>query len=82
MVQVDVAGQELRNLEPPIPTAPGNNVYLTIDTRLQAAAEASLIQEINFWNTYFGKIRISSGVVIAMNPKDRRDPCHGFLSFV
>ncbi|MBI5954222.1 MAG: hypothetical protein HY865_21410 [Chloroflexi bacterium] len=69
VVQVDVAGQELRNLEPPIPTVPGNNVYLTIDTRLQAAAEASLIQEINFWNTYFGTIRISSGVVIAMNPK-------------
>jgi len=69
VVQIDVAGQELRNLEPPISTVPGNNLYLTIDTRLQAAAEASLIQEINFWNTYFGKIRISSGVVIAMNPK-------------
>jgi len=69
VIQIDVAGQELRNLEPPIPTVPGNNVYLTIDTRLQAVAEASLIQEINFWNTYFGKIRISSGVVIAMNPK-------------
>ncbi len=69
VVQVDVAGQEIRNLEPPIPPTPGNNVYLTIDTRLQAAAEASLIQEINFWNTYFNTIRISSGVVIAMNPK-------------
>lgn len=69
VVQVDVAGQELRNLEPPIPAVPGNNVYLTIDTRLQAAAEASLLQEIDFWNTYFGTIRISSGVVIAMNPK-------------
>ncbi|MCA2003074.1 MAG: hypothetical protein LDL51_14520, partial [Chloroflexi bacterium] len=69
VVQVDVAGQELRNLEPPIPPTPGNNVYLTIDTRLQAAAEASLVQEINFWNTYFDSIRISSGVVIAMNPK-------------
>ena len=69
VVQIDVAGQELRNLEPPISTVPGHNVYLTIDTRLQAVAEASLIQEINFWNTYFGTVRISSGVVIAMNPK-------------
>jgi penicillin-binding protein 2 len=69
VVQVDVAGQELRNLEPPIAPVPGHNVYLTIDSRLQTAAEASLIQEINFWNTYFGKVRISSGVVIAMNPK-------------
>jgi penicillin-binding protein 2 len=69
VVQVDVAGQELRNLEPPIPAVPGNNVTLTIDTRLQAVAEASLIQEINFWNDFFDTIRISSGVVIAMNPK-------------
>lgn len=69
VVQIDVAGQELRNLEPPIPAVPGNNIYLTIDTRLQAAAQASLLQEINYWNLYFGKVRISSGVVIAMNPK-------------
>lgn len=69
VVQVDVAGQELRNLEPPIPPVPGHNVYLTIDTRLQAAAEATLLEEIRFWNTYFGTIRISSGAIIAMNPK-------------
>ncbi|HLA88194.1 MAG TPA: penicillin-binding transpeptidase domain-containing protein [Anaerolineales bacterium] len=69
VVQIDVAGQELRNLEPPIPAVPGHNAYLTIDTRLQAAAEATLLEEIRFWNTYFNTIRISSGVIIAMNPK-------------
>ncbi|HNC09170.1 MAG TPA: penicillin-binding transpeptidase domain-containing protein, partial [Anaerolineales bacterium] len=69
VVQVDVAGQEIRNLEPPIAPEPGHNVYLTIDTRLQAAADATLREEIDFWNTYFGKVRISSGVIIAMNPK-------------
>ena len=69
VIQVDVAGKELRNLEPPIPASPGNNITLTIDTRLQAAAQASLLEEINYWNTWFGKVRISSGVVIAMNPK-------------
>jgi penicillin-binding protein 2 len=69
VVQVDVAGQEIRNLEPPIAPVPGNNVYLTIDTRLQAAAEATLLEEMRFWNTYFGTVRISSGVIIAMNPK-------------
>jgi len=73
VVQVDVAGQELRNLEPPIGEVPGMNVTLTIDTRLQAAAEASLRQEIDFWNRWFygdtGQQRISSGVVIAMNPR-------------
>lgn len=69
VVQVDVAGQEIRNLEPPIAPVPGNNIYLTIDTRLQSVAEATLLEEIRFWNTYFGTTRISSGVIIAMNPK-------------
>ena len=70
VIQEDVAGEELRNLEPPLPPAPGYNVTLTIDTRLQKVAEASLIDEINFWNTRLDATRaISSGVVIAMNPK-------------
>ncbi len=69
VVQRDVAGQVLRNLEPPIPPVAGNNVVLTIDTRLQQAAEAALVDEIKYWNTYFDTTRISSGVVIAMNPK-------------
>ena len=69
VVQVDVAGQVLRNLEPPMPSVAGNNVVLTIDTRLQKVAEAALIEEINYWNTFVSTTRISSGVVIAMNPK-------------
>jgi penicillin-binding protein 2 len=69
IIQVDVAGKELRNLEPPIAAEPGDNITLTIDTRLQAAADATLNDEINYWNTWYGKIRISSGVIIAMNPK-------------
>lgn len=70
VVQRDVAGAALRNLEPPIPRTPGNNVVLTIDTRLQKAAEAVLLDEIDYWNNrFYGYIRISSGVVIAMNPK-------------
>ena len=69
VVQIDVAGQVLRNLEPPIESVAGNNVVLTIDTRLQKAAEAVLIDEINYWNTFFSTTRISSGIVIAMNPK-------------
>ena len=70
VVQVDVAGQVLRNLEAPIEPVPGDNVVLTLDTRLQKAAESALVDEINYWNTYFNHLRdISSGVVIAMNPK-------------
>jgi penicillin-binding protein 2 len=73
VIQVDVAGKELRNLEPPQAPVPGYNVTLTIDSRLQAAAEASLQREIDYWNRWFygnsGQQRISSGVVIAMNPQ-------------
>ena len=68
-IQVDVAGKELRNLEAPVAPVPGNNLKLTIDTRLQAAAEAVLLTEIKSWNDYYGRIRISSGVIIAMHPK-------------
>ena len=69
VLQVDVAGKELRNLDAPVAPIPGDNLKLTIDTRLQAAAEAVLLTEIKSWNDYFGRIRISSGVIIAMNPR-------------
>ena len=69
VVEEDVAGQELRDLEPPIDPVPGKNVRLTIDTRLQSAAKEALEAEMDFWNTYFNEIRSSNGVVVAMNPK-------------
>ncbi len=68
-VQVDVAGQELGLLSPPVDPIPGDNVVLTIDTRLQAIAEAALTSQINQLNTQAGKIETTSGVVIAINPK-------------
>lgn len=68
-VQVDVAGKEIRLLAEPVAPQPGRNIRLTIDTRLQSAAEAALLYWIKFWNTRLGYERISSGVVIAMNPK-------------
>ena len=69
VVEVDVAGQELRNLEPPILPIPGDNLKLSVDIRLQKAAEGAILGEINGWNAYYGYTRISSGVTIAMNPK-------------
>jgi penicillin-binding protein 2 len=69
-VEVDVAGQVLGNLAPPIAPVPGNNIVLTIDTRLQQAAAAILKRDIDYWNNvFYGKHQISSGVVIAINPK-------------
>jgi len=69
VVEVDVAGQVLRDLQPPVDPIPGNNVELTIDTRLQSAAKEALKSEINYWNTYFNEIRSTQGAVIAINPK-------------
>ena len=69
VVEVDVAGKEIRDLEPPMDPIPGNNLELTIDTRLQAAAKTALIGEIQWWNRYFNETRSSNGVAIAMNPK-------------
>ena len=68
-VEVDVAGKILRDLKPPVEPQPGLNVKLTIDTRLQAAAKAALVGEIDWWNRYFNTVRSSNGVVIALNPK-------------
>ena len=69
LVEVDVAGQVLRDVLPPIDPAAGFNLSLTIDTRLQSAAEGILVREMNYWNNYFNEERMNSGVVIAMNPK-------------
>ena len=47
--------QVLRNLAPPIEPVAGYNVVLTIDTRLQQAAQAALLNAIEYWNeTYYG----------------------------
>jgi penicillin-binding protein 2 len=69
VVEVSVAGEEIRNIEEPVEPTPGNDVYLTIDTRLQAVAREALIGEIEYWNNFSGKTLSNSGVVIAMNPQ-------------
>jgi penicillin-binding protein 2 len=69
VVETDVAGQVLRDIEPPIDPVSGQNIVLTIDTRLQQAVTSILTHEIDLWNNFFGETRMSSGVVIAMNPK-------------
>ena len=69
VVEVDVAGKILRDLQPPIQPIPGVNVKLTIDVRLQAAAKAALRGEMEGWNRYLNEERFKNGVVIAINPK-------------
>lgn len=66
--EVDVAGEVVAVLEE-IQPVPGQNVRLTIDVELQAAAEQALIDQITLVNTTEGRIRTQSGVVIAINPQ-------------
>lgn len=68
-VEVDVAGKTIRDLQTPVDPIPGDNVTLTIDTRLQRAARDALIAEINEINRVYPQYALSNGVVIAMNPK-------------
>jgi len=73
-VEVDNAGLVLRDIVAPVNPVPGNNVALTIDTRLQAAARSALVTRLNTEMQFMGldgKPRYKtyfSGVVIAMDP--------------
>jgi penicillin-binding protein 2 len=67
-IEVDVAGQEIRPVGETQPAISGQSLQLTIDTRLQSAATAIVQREINYWNTFLGDIRSTSGVAIAINP--------------
>lgn len=68
-VEVDGAGQIIRDLEVPVNPVPGYNVELTIDTRLQAAAKSAVKTELEGWNAWIGEERMTKAAVIAMNPK-------------
>ena len=70
LVQKDVGGQVLSVLRVETPTVPGLNIQLTIDSRLQAAAEAALRQQIDYVNGYLGHTEVFAGVVIVMNPNN------------
>jgi penicillin-binding protein 2 len=69
VVEVDNAGKEIKDIEAPIDAVPGFTVKLTVDTRLQSAAKKILQDELDYWNTWSGRIKSQNGVVIVMNPK-------------
>ena len=72
LVEEDAAGLELRLVAPPQEPVAGTNLRLTIDTRLQAAAQAALqstIDSVRARKLEFLRSPIVSGVVIAMNPQ-------------
>jgi penicillin-binding protein 2 len=69
VVEWDIAGQILGDLVPPVPSTPGSSIVLTIDTRFQQAVQSILTDEITDWNQSFGEERMTSGAVIAINPR-------------
>lgn len=69
LVEKDVAGQTLRVLGVETDTVEGSSIQLTIDVRLQAAAEAALRERITYVNDYLQRTEAFAGVAIVMNPK-------------
>jgi penicillin-binding protein 2 len=69
VIEVDVAGQVLREIGAVTQPTPGNNLRLTIDTRLQAAAETALERRMEFITRTSVDSETPIGVVIAMNPQ-------------
>jgi penicillin-binding protein 2 len=68
-IERDVAGQEIRELGTYQQPQPGNSLRLTLDTRLQSAAETALRNRIEFINRYSGEERSPLGALIAINPQ-------------
>ena len=69
LVEKDVVGSLLAEVGPGNPSLPGNNLKLTIDTRLQAIAASALENRMDFINRFAGEVRTTIGAVIAMNPQ-------------
>ncbi len=73
VVEVNVGGEIIRDIEEPINPIPGQDVHLTIDYRLQKVAREALISELDRWNANFlawrGEVLSTTGVVIVMNVK-------------
>jgi penicillin-binding protein 2 len=69
LVEVDVAGLEIREYGDVIQPIAGDNVRLTIDTRLQDVMRAALSLRIDLINTYAGERRSPLGAAIAINPQ-------------
>ena len=73
VVEVNVGGEIIRDIEEPIEPEPGHDVRLTIDYRLQKAARDAITSELEIWNNRYlewrGELLSTTGVVIAMNVK-------------
>lgn len=69
LIEVDVAGRMVQVLSKKEPI-PGNNIVLTIDYRLQKAAEEALDEQLKFLQQQGGRRNAKAGAVVVLNPKN------------
>lgn len=67
--EVDIRGRPLRLLENREPV-PGNNLHLTIDQKLQMAAEKALDEQLLYLQKHTRYRNAKSGAVIALDPRN------------
>lgn len=71
LIAEDVGGFELGVVRVETDTVPGLNLQLTIDVRLQAAAESAIQRRVQLANSYYPDLpgrQLHNGVAIVMNP--------------
>ena len=69
LIEVDVAGRMVQGLSKKEPI-PGNNIVLTIDYRLQKAAEEALDEQLKYLQQQGGRRKAQAGAVVVLNPKN------------
>ena len=69
LIEVDVAGRMVQVLSKKEPI-PGNNIVLTIDYRLQKAAEEALDEQLKYLQQQGGRRNAKAGAVVVLNPKN------------
>jgi penicillin-binding protein 2 len=69
LVEEDVAGQRMREYGTITQPTPGYSIRLSLDMRLQSAAEVALRNRMEYLNRYAGEERTPLGVVIAIDPQ-------------
>jgi len=67
-VEVDVTGRPIQRLGRKEPI-PGNDLILTIDSRVQKATEESMDRQLKYLQNKLGNINAKAGAAVAINPK-------------
>jgi penicillin-binding protein 2 len=69
IIEEDVVGREIRVVNNPEPSIPGNDLHLTLDLDLQAFSQQALQAEIDEINRFYGRTATRRGVALVMNVK-------------